>query len=83
MDPAQVIAKVTLRTILYMQVKTADGLPLFCEIHQGEPMGSVDVVVGAYEEAERMVLMINKNPGAYLYYSLVSEAKMDKTLFGE
>ena len=27
-------------------------------------MGPVDVVVGAYEEAERMLLMLNKNPGA-------------------
>lgn len=41
-------------------------------------MGAVDVVVGAYEEAERMILMMNKNPGAYLYYYLVSEAKMDE-----
>jgi hypothetical protein len=77
-DPAQVVATVSLRTILYTQIKTADGLPLFCEIHQGGPMGSVDVVVGAYEEAERMILMMNKNPGAYLYYYLVSEAKMDE-----
>jgi hypothetical protein len=77
-DPDQVVATVSLRTILYTQIKTADGLPLFCEIHQGEPMGPVDVVVGAYEEAERMLLMINKNPGAYLYYYLASEAKMDE-----
>ena len=51
---------------------------MFLEVHQGQPMGPVDVVVGAYAEAERMLLMINKNPGAYLYYSLVSEAKMDE-----
>ena len=76
-DPTKVAATVTLRAILYKQFKTLDGLPLFCEIHQGEPMGPVDVVVGSYEQAERMVLMINKNSAAYCYHFLTTVGKMD------
>jgi hypothetical protein len=40
-------------------------------------MGLVDVVVGSYEQAERMVLMINKNSAAYCYYFLTTVGKMD------
>ena len=64
LDPTKVVATVTLRAILYKQFKTLDGLPLFCEIHQGEPIGPVNVVVGSYEQAERMILMIKKNSAA-------------------
>jgi hypothetical protein len=76
-DPTKVVATVTLRAILYKQFKTLDGLPLFCEIHQGEPMGPVDVVVGSYEQAERMILMMNKYSAAYSYYYLTTVGKMD------
>ena len=76
-DPSKVVGKVSLRAILYTQFKTLDGLPLFCELHQGEPMGAVDVVVGSYEQAEQMVLMINKNSAAYCYYFLTTVAGMD------
>jgi hypothetical protein len=41
-NPTKVVAKVTLRAILYTQIKMVDGHPLFCEVHQGEPMGPVD-----------------------------------------
>jgi hypothetical protein len=76
--PGTVVATVTLRAILYKHLKTPDGLPLFCEIHQGEPMGPVDVVVGSYEQAERMILMMNKNSAAYCYYYLTTVGKMDE-----
>lgn len=76
-DPSKVVATVSLRSILYTMMKTPDGLPLFCEIHQGEPMGAVDVVVGSYEQAEKMVLMMNKNSAAYCYYYLTTVAEMD------
>ena len=41
-------------------------------------MGPVDVAVGSYEEAERMLLMINKNPGAYFFFILTSVVGMDE-----
>jgi hypothetical protein len=41
-------------------------------------MGSVDVVVGDYEAAERMMGMINKNPAAYLFYYLTTVSEMDE-----
>ena len=41
-------------------------------------MGPVDLVVGAYAEAERMLLMINKNPGAYFFFYLTSMVERDK-----
>ena len=56
------VGAVSLHDILYMHVKSKEGHPLFLEVHQGELMGPVDVVVGSYEEAERMLLMINKTP---------------------
>jgi hypothetical protein len=41
-------------------------------------MGSVDVVVGASKKAERTLLMINKNPGAFFLYYLTTVAEMDE-----
>ena len=76
-DPSKLVANVSLRAILYTQFKTGDGLPLFYELHQGEPMGAVDVVVGSYEQAEKMVLMINKNSAAFSQYFLTTVAAMD------
>jgi hypothetical protein len=69
---------VLLCEILYNHVKTIEGHPLFLEVHQGEPMGSVDVVVGSYNKAERMLLMINKNPGAFFFYYLTTVIGMDE-----
>jgi hypothetical protein len=40
-------------------------------------MGAVDVVVDSYEQAEKMVLMINKNATAYCYYFSTTVADMD------
>ena len=77
-DPSRVVGKLSLRDILYTHIKTSEGHPLLMEVHQGEPMGSVDVVVGDYEAAERMMGMINKNPAAFLQYYLSSVAGMDE-----
>ena len=70
------VGRVSLRMIMYTKL-TFGELPLFLEIHQGEPMMPVDVVVGNCPEAERMLLMINKNPAAYFYYYLRDVAKLD------
>ncbi len=77
-DSNRVVGVVSLRELLYHQVKTKEGHPLFLEVHQGQPMGSVDVVVGAYEEAERMLLMLNKNPGAFLFFYLSTVVGMEE-----
>jgi hypothetical protein len=77
-DSNRVVGAVSLRDLLYHRVKTKEGHPLFLEVHQGQPMGPVDVVVGVYEEAERMLLMINKNPGAFLFFYLTSVVGMDE-----
>ena len=69
---------VSLREILYNHVKTIEEHPLFLEVHLGKPMGSVDVVVGSYNEAEQMILMINKNPGAFFFYYLTTVIGMDE-----
>ena len=50
-DSSHVVGVVSLRELLYHRVKTKEGHPLFLEVHQGQPMGPVDVVVGAYAEA--------------------------------
>jgi hypothetical protein len=77
-DPNLVVGLVSLRELLYNHVKTAEGHPLFLEVHQGQAMGPVDVVVGSYEEAERMLLMINKNPGAFFYYYFTTVVGMEE-----
>ena len=74
-EPDKVVARVTLRSIMYNRIKMEGDLPLFLEIHQGRPMMPVDVVVGNCEEAERMLLMINKNPAAYFYYYMRDNVK--------
>jgi hypothetical protein len=45
-------------------------------------MGSVDVVVGDYEAAERMMGMINKNPAAFFQYYLTTVAGMEEQFVG-
>ena len=75
-EPRELIARVSLRTIMYTKIKLGDQ-PLFMEVHQGQPMMPVDVVIGNWEKAERMMLMINKNPAAYFYYYLQDKAKID------
>jgi len=77
-DPSRVVGTLSLREILYRHINTSEGHPLFMEVHQGEPMGSVDVVVGDYEAAERMMGMINKNPAAYFFYYLTTASDMDE-----
>jgi hypothetical protein len=79
-DPTEVVGTVSLRYLLYNHIKTASGFPLFLEVHQGSPMGPVDVVVGECEESERTLLMINKNPAAYFYFYFTTVAKMDEEL---
>ena len=60
----------TLRHVLYNYVKLTDGHALCAELHQLSPLSSVDVVIPNTPEAERMMLMMKKNLGAYLNYYL-------------
>ena len=80
MDPTQVAGRTSLRYLLYNHIKTESGFPLFFEVHQGAPMGPVDVVVGDCEESEHAILMINKNPAAYFYFYFTTVAKMEEEL---
>lgn len=79
-DSTQVVGNISLRYLLYNHIKTDSGFPLFLEVHQGAPMGPVDVVVGECEESERTLLMINKNPAAYFYFYFTTVSKMDEDL---
>lgn len=53
-DSTQVVGRISLRYLLYNHIKTESGFPLFCEVHQGMPMGPVDVVVGDCESPNAM-----------------------------
>eukprot|EP00956_Cyclotella_meneghiniana_P000636 scaffold685_cov48-Cyclotella_meneghiniana.AAC.2 len=75
-DLSEDALKLSLRTLLYKRVKLGE-FPMFLEIHQGAPMMPVDVVIGNCAEAERMMLMINKNPAAYFFYYLRDVGKVD------
>ena len=64
-DPNKVAGWYTLRRAMYEKFKMSDGHRLFWEVHQPAAMGPVDVVVPNCEEAERLILMINKNAAAF------------------
>eukprot|EP00956_Cyclotella_meneghiniana_P029164 scaffold69908_cov39-Cyclotella_meneghiniana.AAC.1 len=76
MDVSEEAKRLSLRTLLYKRVKLGE-FQMFLEIHQGAPMMPVDVVVGNCAEAERMMLMINKNPAAFFFYYLRDVGKCD------
>eukprot|EP00956_Cyclotella_meneghiniana_P041431 scaffold226801_cov23-Cyclotella_meneghiniana.AAC.1 len=78
-EPDVVAGTMTLRQILYSEIRLSDGYNLFEEVHQAEPMCPVDVVVPNIEEAERMMLMMQKNTAAFLkfYLGLRSKIPMD------
>ena len=57
----------SLRIVLLRFVQLSDGHKLFTEIHQlKEPMGHVQAVIPNSPEAEKMILMMNKNFPAYI-----------------
>ena len=72
-DPTKAVGEMTLRYVMYNYVKLSDGSSLFAEIHQENPMMDVEVVVANIPEAERMVAMINKQPGVFFGNYLVDQ----------
>eukprot|EP00956_Cyclotella_meneghiniana_P025889 scaffold54940_cov39-Cyclotella_meneghiniana.AAC.1 len=67
-EPDKVEGTITLRKILYSEIKLSDGYNLFEELHQAHAMAPVDVVVPNIEEAERMMLMMQKNSAAFIKF---------------
>jgi hypothetical protein len=61
----------------------SDGHTLFEEVHQAEPMAPVDVVVPNAEEAERLMLMIQKNSVAFFTYYLQSFTELGESLIAD
>ena len=82
-DPTKLVGRITLRHILYKYFKMSDGHTLFEEVHQAEPMAPVDVVVPNAEEAERLMLMIQKNSAAFFTYYLQSFSELGEGLIAE
>jgi len=61
----------SLRHVLLTKFKLSDGFQLIAEVHQASaPMSPVQVVVPQTPEAEKMVLMMNKNFPAFLTFVL-------------
>ena len=61
------VLRFSLRMVLLCFVQHSDGHKLFTEIHQSkEPMGRVQAVIPNTPEAEKMILMMNKNFPAYI-----------------
>ena len=63
----------SLRMVLYKKMVMADNHPLIAELHQLMPMTPVEVVHPNCEEAEKILLNMEKNVVAYLQYYLVEE----------
>lgn len=79
-NPTKLVGTITLRRFLYKYFKMSDGHSLFEEVHQAFPMAPVDVAVPNAEEAERMMLMIQKNLAAFFTYYLRSFSELGKSL---
>ena len=75
-NPDEIAGTMTLRRVLYRYIKMTGGEPLFAEVHQNGPMGTVQVVVGKTPEAERLVLMINKQPAVF-FSNYLKDRKVD------
>jgi hypothetical protein len=76
-DPSKVVGYLTLRYMMYNHFKMEDGSAMFHEIHQGQPMSPVDVVVANCAEAEAAMLMMQKNSAAYASYYLEEGGEID------
>jgi len=58
----QFLGNVSLRQVLLSYLRLSDGHQLIAEVHQtDEIMGPVQAVIPNTPEAERMILMMNKN----------------------
>ena len=82
-DPLKKVGDVTLRWVLYRELKMSDGHCLFEEIHQAEPMGAVEVAVPNCEEAERILLMMQRNGAAFLTNYLRDNSSLPEELVTE
>ena len=69
----------SLRFVIYTYFKMEDGHSLVAEIHQRGPMGAVEVVVPNTPAAEHMVVMMNKQMGAYIFYYLTTVAMLPES----
>jgi uncharacterized membrane protein YgcG len=79
-DPTKVMGTITLRKILYKYIKMSDEHGPFEEVHQAKPLHPVDVAVPNCEEAERMLLMMQKNTVAYYWFYLKEETNLGEQL---
>jgi hypothetical protein len=82
-DPTKLMGTINLRKLLYKYFKMSDGHCLFEEVHQAHPMAPVDVAVPNAEEAERMMLMIQKNSAAFIFYYLKSFSELGESLISD
>ena len=82
-EPEKAVGHVSLRWLLYKELQMEDGYGLFEEIHQAAPMGAVDVAVPNCEEAERLMLMIQRNAAAFFTYYLQSFTELPHDLICE
>jgi hypothetical protein len=82
-DPTKLMGTITLRRILYKYFKMSDGHTLFKEVHQATPMARLDVIVPNAEEAERLMLMIQKNSAAFFTFYLQSFSELGESLIAD
>jgi hypothetical protein len=67
---------------MFNYMKMSDGHQLIAEVHQASTLvGSVHIVVPNLPEAERMVMMMNKNLPAYIRNVLKDQGLPESYLF--
>ncbi len=71
----------TLRNFLLTKFKLKDGFQLIAEVHQSSaPMSPVQAVIPHTPEAEKMILMLNKNFPAFLTFVLRDQHFPESTI---
>lgn len=79
-EPTKILGYISLRKLLLKYVKLGDGSPAFAEVHQAGPLSAVTVVYPNIEEAETLVVKMNKNIAAFLIFTLQEEGLPEELL---
>jgi hypothetical protein len=70
----EIVASLSLCTILFSYLKMQDGHPMIAKVHQEDLCYPTHIIILQAEEAERMIGMMNKNLPAFLHHMLLEAA---------
>ena len=81
-ETGKYLRMLSLCQVLLRYLQLSDGHQLITEVHQSEEiMGPVQAVIPNTPEAERMILMMNKNVPAYLTKAKNRSTKLKRIIY--